>query len=238
MTKNKKKKGPKWNLFFYHVVIFIIVHFLFVFLVGVIPLSELGSHSYLDYILEHFINHSVNIYQNETINHMSNIWKTILIIHFIVELIETLFPPKQKTKTTEKVMEKRTSTVISDMKKDVGIKTNMKQRESGTVRRAWVYLIIAGLLEIIWATALKMDMLGGPLLIVLIISFDLLIRSVKQLGVGTSYAIFTGIGVVGMVIVDFIVFQESLSMVKIGLVILLVLFIIGLRFSSEQEEIT
>ena len=45
-----------------------------------------------------------------------------------------------------------------------------------------------------------MDMLGGPIIIVLILSFDLLIRSVKHLGIGTSYAVFTGIGVVGMVI--------------------------------------
>ena len=93
-------------------------------------------------------------------------------------------------------------------------------------------------MEIIWATALKMDMLGGPIIIVLILSFDLLIRAVKQLGVGTSYAVFTGIGVVGMVIVDFVIFEENLSFVKIVLVMLLVLFIIGLRFSSDEQEET
>lgn len=125
-------------------------------------------------------------------------------------------------------------------KKDavIKVKTNLKNTKSGSTSLAWVYLIIAGLLEIIWATALKMDMLGGPIIIVLILSFDLLIRAVKQLGVGTSYAVFTGIGVVGMVIVDFVIFEENLSFVKIVLVMLLVLFIIGLRFSSDEQEET
>lgn len=101
--------------------------------------------------------------------------------------------------------------------------------------RAWIYLLVAGLLEIIWATALKMDMLGGPLIITLIISFDLLIKSVNHLGVGIAYAIFTGIGTVGMVIVDVTLFQETMSLVKMLLVCLLILFMIGLRLSSTQE---
>ncbi len=60
-------------------------------------------------------------------------------------------------------------------------------------------------------------MLGGPLIIVLIISFDLLIKSVKRLGVGTVYAVFTEIGVVGIVFLP-------------------VLFIICLRLASDEQE--
>src|SRR5690606_26458322 len=113
-----------------------------------------------------------------------------LIIHLALEIITTLFPKKKKEDTQGK--------------KELVVDENTEKKEEGRTGRAWVYLIIAGLLEILWASALKMDMIAGPFIIVLIISFDLLIKSVKRLGVGTSYAVFTGIGVVGMVVVDFV----------------------------------
>lgn len=226
----EKKNGPRWDIFFYHVAIFIAAHILFVLIVGIVPLSELGAQSYIDYILDNFLSDGVSIYQSEKINLVSKVWKTILIIHLIVELVETLFPSKKKSAADQAINEKKDALIK--------VKTNLKNTKSGSTSLAWVYLIIAGLLEIIWATALKMDMLGGPIIIVLILSFDLLIRAVKQLGVGTSYAVFTGIGVVGMVIVDFVIFEENLSFVKIVLVMLLVLFIIGLRFSSDEQEET
>ncbi|HLT56281.1 MAG TPA: multidrug efflux SMR transporter [Bacillota bacterium] len=225
MTKEKHSQA-KWNIFFMHLLLFVAVHLLFVPLFGVIPLSNLGSASYIDYIAGHFVNHGVQIYQNGMINQISSIWKTVLIIHLIVEIIETLFPSKKKEVSKKTIREKKAERKTSEAE-GTGKESNSK---------AWVYLIIAGILEIIWATALKMDMLGGPLIIVLIISFDLLIKSVKRLGVGTAYAVFTGIGVVGMVFVDVILFQESLSFVKILLLLLLVLFIIGLRFTSEEQE--
>jgi len=106
--------------------------------------------------------------------------------------------------------------------------------------RAWAYLVLAGLLEIIWATALKLDMLAGPLIIILvvifIISFELVIKAVRRLGVGTSYAVFTGIGTVGLVITDFVVFQENMSILKLTLVFLLLVFIMGLKLSSDKQE--
>lgn len=225
MTKENQSQA-KWNIFFIHLLLFAAVHLLFVPLFGVIPLSELGSASYIDYIADHFVNDGVQIYQNGMINRISGIWKTVLIIHLIVEIIETLFPSKKK-EVSKKTIREKTAVRKTGEAKGTGKESNSK---------AWVYLIIASILEIIWATALKMDMLGGPLIIILIISFDLLIKSVKRLGVGTAYAVFTGIGVVGMVFVDVILFQESLSFVKILLLLLLVLFIIGLRFTSEEQE--
>lgn len=105
--------------------------------------------------------------------------------------------------------------------------------------RAWAYLVLAGFLEIIWATALKMDMPVGPLIIVLIIvfiiSFELLIKAVRRLGVGISYAVFTGIGAVGIVIADFVVFHETMSILKLTLVFLLLTFIMGLKFTSDKQ---
>ncbi len=216
MARRTRKKGEKWDVFLYHLILFVVVHIVFVLIVGVLPLSELGSDSYIVFIKENFLNKGVNIYKIHTVNVISGIWKTVLIIHLVMELIETLFPSKKK-KTIEKTREKRTK----------------EKKESPN--RAWFYLVVAGLLEIIWATALKVDMLAGPLLITLIVSFDLLIRAVKQLGVGTAYAVFTGIGTAGLVIVDTFVFQEPLSFLKVFFIILLVSFIIGLKWTSEAE---
>lgn len=219
MANKIKRSGAKWDVFLYHVILFVCIHLLFVQIFGLVPLSELGSVDYKEYIKDNFLNHGVNIYKNSMANTISAIWKTILIIHLILEIIETIFPKKIKEGKKELVAEE-----ISDEKKE------------GRAGRAWVYLIIAGLLEIMWASALKMDMLAGPFIIVLIISFDLLIKSVKRLGVGTSYAVFTGIGVVGMVVVDFVLFQEEISLLKVLLVLLLVVFIIGLKISSNEQE--
>ncbi|MGF7013694.1 DMT family transporter [Ornithinibacillus bavariensis] len=222
MTNKIKRDGARWDIFLYHVILFVCIHLLFVRLFGLVPLSELGSVDYKEYIKDNYLNHGVNIYKNSMANTISTIWKTILIIHLIVELIETIFPKKIKVGT--------------EGKKELVAKEISDKKEEGRASRAWIYLIIAGSLEIIWASALKMDMLAGPFIIVLIISFDLLIKSVKGLGVGTSYAVFTGIGVVGMVVVDNVLFQETISLLKGLLVVLLVVFIIGLKITSNEQE--
>lgn len=234
MAKSNKRQSTHWNYFFYHLLLFAGVHLAFVPIFGVLPLSELSSESYMEYIAEHFASHGVNVYQNETVNGISGIWKTVLIIHLIIEIIESLFPAKKTSSRANQSKQVVQANKPSPAPQPVPEQTTGRKAASST--RAWIYLIIAGLLEIIWASALKIDMLGGPIIIVLILSFDLLIRSVKHLGIGTSYAVFTGIGVVGMVMVDVFFFEETLSFFKILLVLLLVLFIIGLKVSESQED--
>ena len=212
MVLREQNNQPKWDLFLYHVLIFIGAHILFVPFFGLVPLSELNSESYLDFMEEHFLNFGINIYQNTFINQLSGIWKSVLFVHLIIELIDTLFPVKKQS-----ILKKSSNELISS-------------------RKAWGYLLLAGLLEIIWAAALKLDMLGGPVIIILILSFDLLIKSVKRLGVGTAYAVFTGIGSVGLIFVDFFVFKEPLSRLKIFFVSLLIIFIIGLKLTSNLGE--
>ena len=209
------KKGARWDLFFYHLGLFIVVHLVFAFFFGVQPLSQLGSESYVDHIQGNFMKHGINIYQNPTVNVISGVWKTILFVHFIIEIIETLFPRKK-------------SNDDENVEKKVDVK-----KENPSV--AWIYLVIAGLLEIVWATALKLDMLGGPVIIVLIISFDLLVKAVRRLGVGTAYAVFTGMGTAGLVLVDVLFFKETMSLMKMLFIVMLVVFIIGLKWTSEPE---
>jgi paired small multidrug resistance pump len=63
-----------------------------------------------------------------------------------------------------------------------------------------------------------------------------LIKAVRRLGVGTAYAVFTGIGTAGLVLVDVAFFKETLSFLKMFFISLLVLFIIGLKWTSDSRE--
>jgi paired small multidrug resistance pump len=229
MAKKIDKASARWDHFFYHLVLFVIMHCVFAAFFGVQPLSQLGSESYLDHIQENFLNHGVNIYSNQTVNELSGIWKTVLLVHLILDIIETIFPRKKKTPARH-------------LQKDEGDAERYGE-EAATAKKpdknpgtAWTYLLLAGLLEIVWATALKMDMLGGPLILALILSFDFLIKAVRRLGVGTAYAVFTGIGTAGLVLVDVAFFKETLSFLKMLFISLLVLFIIGLKWTSDSRE--
>jgi DNA-binding transcriptional MerR regulator/multidrug transporter EmrE-like cation transporter len=228
MGKKSVRASARWDLFLYHLVLFVTMHCVFAAFFGVQPLSQIGSESYLDHIFENFLNHGVNIYRNPSANEISNIWKSILLIHLILDIIETIFPRKKKTpdrhlQKDEGIVEKAGEKAATDKKPD---------KNPGA---AWVYLLLAGLLEIIWATALKMDMLGGPLILALILSFDLLIKAVRRLGIGTAYAVFTGIGTAGLVLVDIAFFRETWDFLKVFFISLLVLFIIGLKWTSDSR---
>ncbi|SCS71172.1 DMT family transporter [Staphylococcus caeli] len=103
----------------------------------------------------------------------------------------------------------------------------------------WFKVILAGLIEIVWVTGLNtadslMSWIGT--FIVIIISFFLVISACKSLPVGTVYAVFVGIGAVGTVIVDMILFNDPFNSVKIALILLLVISIIGLKLTTEEAE--
>lgn len=105
----------------------------------------------------------------------------------------------------------------------------------------WIYLILAGILEIFWATCLKLSngftIVKFSILTVvgMIFSFLFLAQATKILPLGTSYAIWTGIGALGSVIVGIILFKESFTFTKILFVSLLLIGIIGLKISSSSH---
>ena len=68
MVKKNKENSAKWNIFLFHVIIFVSVHLLFVQFFELIPLSKLGSVDYKEYIKDNFLNRGVNNYKNSTIN--------------------------------------------------------------------------------------------------------------------------------------------------------------------------
>ena len=103
---------------------------------------------------------------------------------------------------------------------------------------AWVYLAIAGLFEIVWASAMKQSegfTRIGPTIVTLaamIVSFALLSLSMKSLPLGTAYTVWTGIGAVGAFLVGILVFGESASAMRIAAAVLIVAGLMLMKASS------
>ena len=102
---------------------------------------------------------------------------------------------------------------------------------------SWIILFLAGLFEIAWAVGLKYTegftrLVPTSLTIAaMAISVGLLGLAMKSLPLGTAYAIWTGIGAVGTVIAGIILFGESVSLFRLGSVLLILTGIIGLKLS-------
>lgn len=103
---------------------------------------------------------------------------------------------------------------------------------------AWIYLIIAGFFEIGFALGLKysegfsrlwptvgMAVAGG-------ISFYLLSIAMRSLPVGTAYAVWTGIGAAGTVVLGILFLKESGDLIRLLSITLIIVGVVGLRFSS------
>ncbi|NTW49620.1 MAG: quaternary ammonium compound efflux SMR transporter SugE [Chlorobiales bacterium] len=106
---------------------------------------------------------------------------------------------------------------------------------------AWIYLFVAGLLEVGWAVGLKytegftrlwpsVATLAG-----MAGSFALLAQSVKVLPIGTAYAVWTGIGAVGTALVGMLFLGESREIARILSVLLIVVGIVGLKLLSSAN---
>lgn len=102
---------------------------------------------------------------------------------------------------------------------------------------AWVILVLSGILEAVWATALgKSDGFARPVptivfAVALIGSMGGLAFAMRSLPVGTSYAVWVGIGATATVLFAMVTGEESVSAVKIALLIGLVGCIVGLKLA-------
>nr|CAD6415713.1 quaternary ammonium compound-resistance protein SugE [Rhizobium sp. Q54] len=103
---------------------------------------------------------------------------------------------------------------------------------------AWLLLTLAGLFEIGWAIGLKYtDGFSRPLATVLtvsamVISMVLLGLAVRSLPVGTAYAVWTGIGTVGTVILGIFLFSEPATALRLGCIAMIIAGIAGLKFAA------
>jgi len=103
---------------------------------------------------------------------------------------------------------------------------------------AWVALLVAGLLEIGWALGLKYsDGLTrfwptAATVLAIILSFALMVVALKSLPFGTAYAVWTGIGAAGSIVVGMLLFSESADPFRILCLTLIVTGMIGLKLNS------
>ena len=103
---------------------------------------------------------------------------------------------------------------------------------------AWIYLAVAGILEVVWASTMKQS--EGftrltPTIITFVAtigSFWLLALAMRTLPLGTAYAIWTGIGAVGAFVVGIVLMGEVASLPRIASVVLIVAGMIGLKLTS------
>lgn len=103
---------------------------------------------------------------------------------------------------------------------------------------AWILLLIAGVLESAWAIGLRYTQgFTRPLpsiLTALAIALSMLLLSwaARTLPIGTAYSVWVGIGTVGAVILGVILFQEPLSAARIFFLVLLLVAILGLKWTG------
>ena len=106
---------------------------------------------------------------------------------------------------------------------------------------AWVLLVIAGLFEIVWALGMKkadgFTKLWPSVWTIasMIVSFVLLGLAVKSLPVGTAYAIWTGIGAAGTAAFGILIYNEALTLPRVGCIVLILAGTIGLKLSVSPE---
>jgi paired small multidrug resistance pump len=110
------------------------------------------------------------------------------------------------------------------------------------MNRNWAFVIIAGLIEILWAMGLKHSnnlISWAGTIFLIFLSFVVLIKATQKVPVATAYAVFTGIGTAGTVLVEMVVFGEPFRWTKILFILLLLSGVIGLKLvtteSSEKE---
>ncbi len=112
---------------------------------------------------------------------------------------------------------------------------------------AWIYLLIAGLLEIAWAIGLKytegFTRLWPTLITVVLMigSFFALAQAVNPksspIPIGTGYAIWTGIGAIGTAILGMMLFAESASPARLACLVLVIAGIVGLKYYGGEKPV-
>lgn len=103
---------------------------------------------------------------------------------------------------------------------------------------AWVYLIVAGIFEIIWSFAMKLsEGFSKPvptmiMVVTMLVSFGLLSLSMKSLPLGTAYTIWTGIGALGAFAVGIFILHEPANLGRILAAVLIVSGLVLMKIST------
>lgn len=104
---------------------------------------------------------------------------------------------------------------------------------------SWLLLVVAGVFEFVWAIGLKYSdgfsrfWPSVGTLLAMLVSFGLLGLAMRQLPVGTAYSVWVAIGVVGSVLLGAVLFQETLSPLRVVSILLILAGVVGLKLSSS-----
>ncbi|MBT3182707.1 MAG: multidrug efflux SMR transporter [Deltaproteobacteria bacterium] len=104
---------------------------------------------------------------------------------------------------------------------------------------AWLYLLAAGALEIAWPIGFKYSdgftkiLPTIPTMLALLLSFLLMSLAAKTLPIGTVYAVWTGIGVLGTTLCGILLFQENYDFLRLSFIMLIFVGIVGLKFTTR-----
>ena len=104
---------------------------------------------------------------------------------------------------------------------------------------AWVYLLIAGVLEVVWAFTMKQShgftnfKYSAITIVAMIASFGLLSVAMRTLPLGTAYTIWTAIGAVGAFVVGVLALGEALTPMRVGAAVLIVSGLVLMKLSSS-----
>lgn len=99
----------------------------------------------------------------------------------------------------------------------------------------WLLLTLAGLLEIVWAVAMKYSngwtKLGPSILtlVAMLASFFLLAKAMKDLPAGTAYSVWVGIGAVGVAIYGIVRLNEPLTLARVACITLILIGVVGMK---------
>ncbi len=105
---------------------------------------------------------------------------------------------------------------------------------------AWTYLMFAGLFEIAFASTLKLTENFTKLWptvifsVCILLSFILLNRALKDIPIGTAYAVWTGIGAAGTALIGILIYKEPATALRLFFLATLIGSVIGLKFATTS----
>ena len=106
----------------------------------------------------------------------------------------------------------------------------------------WLLVVISGLLEVGWAVGLKASnglTRPGPTALTIVgmlASFALLSIAVRQLPIGTAYAVWVGIGAIGTAVLGIAIYKEPASAIRIACLVMILIGIVGLKWTSPAPS--
>jgi quaternary ammonium compound-resistance protein SugE len=107
---------------------------------------------------------------------------------------------------------------------------------------AWMFLLAAGVLEVVWASTMKLShgftrvTPAFVTVLAMLASFALLSISMRTLPLGTAYTVWTGIGAVGAFLVGIVVFDEPLTIPRAAAAVLIVAGLILMKLTTSAQS--